>query len=1146
MNKSNSPHSIQNEKQTLSTNLQTLLIGYNNAQSLGISKQKQLCDIVSKKSFNVIGLTETFLSETKPYTFIPKNYTWICKHRNTQAKKSGGGVGFLIDNSVVILDTNVSNSMNDSFERLWVKLKYGNSVFYIGIVYFPNDGKEYDLCCELSNELISNISSINSPNILLLGDFNGRAQPFREECRISKNGELLDNLVEVTGMTLVNCKDICKGMYTWRRNMQKSVIDYVLASTSLTHFITEMRIHDDLDISIGSDHHFITIDMVINSEPPKKAQTGNTIKSWNIKENTDWRQFALMLEKSLSAWDVDHNLPIDTTWEKWKNAVISAGTSSVGFKNTSQRCFWDGEVTKLIKDRRTANRIHRKWLNAGAPVSLINELWEDYQHKKSLAAKYIKKKEVERKIKTIVSNAKKKSSSTRSYWRTLKSMNSRNNSPIQIQDPENPTKILDDPVDIKKALTRYWHNLSNKQCSDESKSRINDLNNDDKIYDDCVNEFTINETAIDTAIKKLKVGKACGDDQIPAEFIKYGGPCMRTTLLKIFKLCYDKESYPSQWLKGIIKPIHKSGSKYNLDNYRGITLTSIVYKLYASILEGDLMAHLEDKNVIGDLQGAFRKNRRVEDHIFTLKNICNIRKTKKEKTHLAFIDVSKAFDTVDRNQLFIELWDKGIRSKSWRTMFNLYKNVSAKVLLSQVESDWFYVSSGVKQGCILSPTLFNLVMRNLQDLLEKAKCGILFKEMLIPALLFADDIVLMANSDDELQKMLNIVDNFGKRWSLSFSEKKSKVMITGQRINKTKIWKLGHLNLSEVYEYKYLGVYFSRSLKDNRHISNLKTKFTKLNGYIASILSKHMDINRMEFGSSLWHNVVMPSLTYGCGVWFNGTASDKQLLSSMQYNCARQILKLRCKPAKSALLSDIGWLPIEHHLDNLRFNYFIWLKNNVDKERLVYKVFQEVMNSDNCIYKQQLQQVMNNRGLDFMCNINSSVCNNLSFKVIGRTMFKNSMIEDFQEKSTLQHYKALKNNTFAEPYLYEKDNFKGAQLKFKARVGCLGLEADLEKRGMSDGICKRCSLGTKDTMEHFLLNCSSLDNERNTLETNIYCNLKNNNRLNIWNTFINGNNLAKIKFLLGSHSDNMIYSVVDNNIKLFLTNYEKMKLSNKH
>ena len=93
-------------------------------------------------------------------------------------------------------------------------------------------------------------------------------------------------------------------------------------------------------------------------------------------------------------------------------------------------------------------------------------------------------------------------------------------------------------------------------------------------------------------------------------------------LSRNFLLVYHYiELIPDDWQKGIVKPLHKSGSVYDLDNYRGITLSSNVYKLFTKTLEISVLDHLESKNILGENQVAFRKSRRLENHLFTLQGI---------------------------------------------------------------------------------------------------------------------------------------------------------------------------------------------------------------------------------------------------------------------------------------------------------------------------------------------------------------------------------------------------------------------------------------------------------------------------------------------------------------------------------------------
>ena len=90
-----------------------------------------------------------------------------------------------------------------------------------------------------------------------------------------------------------------------------------------------------------------------------------------------------------------------------------------------------------------------------------------------------------------------------------------------------------------------------------------------------------------------------------------------------------------------------------------------------------------------------------------------MRKDDRKKTWLSFLDISKAFDTVSRNRLFCNLWGLGVQGKAWRLLKNLYDRVENKVIFGLLETCWFDTLNGVKQGCILSPTLFSTVMTDL-------------------------------------------------------------------------------------------------------------------------------------------------------------------------------------------------------------------------------------------------------------------------------------------------------------------------------------------------------------------------------------------------------------------------------------------------
>ena len=607
--------------------------------------------------------------------------------------------------------------------------------------------------------------------------------------------------------------------------------------------------------------------------------------------------------------------------------------------------------------------------------------------------------------------------------------------------------------------------------------------------------------------------------------MKQGGSSFINALVDFFNLCKLYESYPDQWFQGFIKPIHKEGSKEMLSNYRGITVTSNIYKVFVSLMECQFMKFFEKEGILGELHGAYRKHRRLEDQVFVLKGICSLRKNKKLKTWLSFLDISKAFDTVNRNKLFMLLWQKGIQGKAWRMTRNIYEKVESKVIFGHFESPWFEVFNGVKQGCILSPTLFSIVMLDLIDMFREKDLGVPHSNSHIPCLLYADDIVLMAESENQLLVMLNIAHVFVEKWNMKFNCAKSKVMVIGKRVDCNKKWMLGNLEISECKTYKYLGVIISNSLSDSAHVKNaVKPKGSRLRGYLSSILSYHENISRVIFGNSIWKNIVLPSLTHGGAIWLCNTKESEATLKSIQYSMAKAILQVRSSPVAAATIADLGWLPINMILERMRIKYFHRMKFDLPNTRLCKQIFDALLEVDSGSqqqskawpYTDEVKKVFNNVAMDRAFYSENPEWLRYFFK-ISLDAYKISFFNEIDDRKSLRWYQKFKRSTFGERYLFNCHDFAGARLKFQARTGCLGLGEDKERWGLSNGLCVLCNQNKED-LNHFLLLCPAL----NEIRTNFYNKLeKECNRLkceHVWQRFSAASACTKLCWSLGEHT----------------------------
>ena len=216
------------------------------------------------------------------------------------------------------------------------------------------------------------------------------------------------------------------------------------------------------------------------------------------------------------------------------------------------------------------------------------------------------------------------------------------------------------------------------------------------------------------------------------------------------------------WNKCIISPIPKSSTTDPRDPllYRGIALASSMYKLYCSVLNTRISSWCEENYKITDEQNGFRKNRSTIDHVATLTDIIDTRKkNRKLSTYCAFIDLRKAYDCINRDLLLCKL--EGIGTGKLLGAFrSLYTSVSSCVRVNNLMTDWFDVSCGLRQGCCLSPLLFNLFINDLVLRIKALGKGVHVGDQHVSILLYADDVVLMADNAQNLQSMLDLLNDW--------------------------------------------------------------------------------------------------------------------------------------------------------------------------------------------------------------------------------------------------------------------------------------------------------------------------------------------------------------------------------------------------
>ena len=366
----------------------------------------------------------------------------------------------------------------------------------------------------------------------------------------------------------------------------------------------------------------------------------------------------------------------------------------------------------------------------------------------------------------------------------------------------------------------------NDAFAQEIKEKVN--SHSLKIWSNTLDK-SINHKEISDACKKLKNKKACGFDKVSNEMIKYSLNIMMPVIHLLFNKIIQSELFPKTWSNGYIMPIFKSGDDQDPSNYRGITISNCLSKLFTKIMTNRLLTFLEENKIIKPNQIGFMPKNRTTDHILVLKTIIDSFKRSKKTLYLCFIDLQKAFDTIYHDGLIHKLQSLNFSNKFIKIIQAMYNDMTAKIKTSKGYTTEFPIKIGTKQGCNLSPLLFNLYLNDLPDILKsKTDDKIILDEMDINCLLYADDIVILSKTESGLKSKLKSLESYCNNWRLSISVRKSKILIINAPKKKTYNFKIYNTKLEVVEQYTYLGIIISNTCDFKSAVEELKRKATSI------------------------------------------------------------------------------------------------------------------------------------------------------------------------------------------------------------------------------------------------------------------------------------------------------------------------------
>ena len=537
------------------------------------------------------------------------------------------------------------------------------------------------------------------------------------------------------------------------------------------------------------------------------------------------------------------------------------------------------------------------------------------------------------------------------------------------------------------------------------------------------------------------------------------------------------------WKSGIITPVLKSSTADKRDpvNYRGITITPAIYKLYCNVLNNRLLEWENDNHILCENQNGFRKGRSTVDHIISLTSIIETRKLKRQSTFTAFIDFSKAYDSIDRDLLFKKLADLGLKGRMHKAIASLYESVKCCVRVNAFKTDIFEVNCGLKQGCTLSTLLFNLYVNDLVTKINSLDIGIEIDGEKVAVMLYADDLVLISASEDDLQILLNELHIWCSTNSLKINEQKSNIVhfrplsVTQTGYN----FKCGDKFLKLVSQYTYLGILLTEKLDYNKMANHVSKAANRALGLV---IAKSKSLGGLPFSTftKLFDSIVWSVVSYGAAVWGSRQFSS---INSVYMRAARYYLGVGKYTPNSAVQGDTGWKPTIVRQWFTVLNQWLRLKS-MDSNRLNRKIFDwaETNSNGRCQnLNYRVNKMLEEAGLQYQPGITNPAILKRNLSDYLSQKFLDTWSEDVNRESArygsgrnkLRTYRLFKSDYEAENYLncVMPHKHRSAFAKFRCGVAPIRLETGrYERLPVEQRTCFHCE-GLIENEEHILLNC---------------------------------------------------------------------------